>query len=74
LEVKNREFEQLKTLIENKSDQMRNYYLALQKEFQSVKSLNEILEEASKSSKSRVSSLEEQLHTKTREVEVTICF
>lgn len=69
LEVKNREFEQLKTLIENKSDQMRNHYLALKKEYENVRGLNEILEEASKSAKSRVSSLEEQLHTKTREVE-----
>merc|ERR1719411_754538 len=48
---------------------MRNHYLALKKEYENVRGLNEILEEASKSAKSRVTSLEEQLHAKSKEVE-----
>jgi len=66
---KNREFEQMKTLISNQMDQARAHFMSLQQEHVNVKNLNTTLQETAKAAQTRAMQLQDSLKTRNTELE-----
>jgi len=66
---KNREFEQMKTLISNQMDQARAHFMSLQQEHVNVKNLNTTLQETAKAAQTRAMQLQDSLKTRNAELE-----